>query len=82
MYILFFQLKYNKTYRTDLEYRIKIYMQDKDDVYKHNELYERGEVSFLLDINEFLDMVIPIEIMISFTYSSWSFNAVTASVIL
>lgn len=37
---------------------MKIFAQNKYNVAKHNQLYERGEVSFRLGINKFSDMTL------------------------
>ena len=37
--------------------RIKIYLENADKISKHNELFEKGEESFDMALNEFSDLV-------------------------
>ncbi|KAG8293399.1 Cathepsin L [Homalodisca vitripennis] len=54
-----FQLQHNKTYSTDMEekFRMKIFMDNKNKIAKHNTRFERGQVSFKLAMNHYGDML-------------------------
>ncbi|CAN7951091.1 unnamed protein product, partial [Ixodes pacificus] len=48
-----------KSYLSETEevFRLKIYMENRHKIAKHNEKYARGEVSYSLAMNEFGDML-------------------------
>ncbi|KAK7605322.1 hypothetical protein V9T40_007180 [Parthenolecanium corni] len=54
-----FKVKFNKTYENAIEenFRMKIFMDNKYRINKHNKRYEREEVSFTLKMNRFGDML-------------------------
>lgn len=53
------QIQFKKEYNSVIEesFRMKIYMENKHKIMKHNQLYEKNEVSYKLGMNEFGDMV-------------------------
>ncbi|CAH0720283.1 unnamed protein product, partial [Brenthis ino] len=55
-----FKLEHNKSYINEEKERVamKVFAKNKYNVAKHNQLYERGEVSFRLGINKFSDMTL------------------------
>jgi cathepsin L len=54
-----FKLRYNKTYDNGIEerFRMKIFMENKNRIAKHNALYDKGLISFKLGLNPFADML-------------------------
>lgn len=42
---------------TDESFRMKIFMENKDKIEKHNKLYEEGKVSFKMGLNKYGDML-------------------------
>ncbi|XP_046977838.1 cathepsin L-like isoform X4 [Vanessa cardui] len=52
-----FKLKHKKSYENETEerFRKKIYAENKLKVEKHNRRFERGEVTFRLDVNKYAD---------------------------
>lgn len=54
-----FQIQHKKKYDTDTEekFRMKIFMDNRHKVAKHNAKFERGEINFQLGINKYSDMV-------------------------
>lgn len=53
------QLEHKKVYENEVEerFRMKIFAENKHKVAKHNQRYERGEVSFKLSTNKYADML-------------------------
>ncbi|KAG4072621.1 hypothetical protein HA402_004710 [Bradysia odoriphaga] len=53
-----FKLRYAKVYPTKLEelHRNKIFLKNKLEIIQHNNLYELGQVSFRLGLNEYSDL--------------------------
>ncbi|CAH2085102.1 unnamed protein product [Euphydryas editha] len=53
-----FKLEYEKTYENEEEERnrMMIFLSNKYRVYKHNQLFERGQVTFRLGLNKYSDM--------------------------
>ncbi|XP_046669393.1 procathepsin L-like [Homalodisca vitripennis] len=53
-----FKLQHNKSYSSDTEerFRMKIFMDNKNKIAKHNSRFEKGEVSFKLAMNHYGDM--------------------------
>lgn len=58
-YFLFLQLSHGKQYENDVEekYRMKIYMENKRKVLRHNARHAKGEVKYKLALNHFADLV-------------------------
>lgn len=54
-----FQVEHRKEYKSEIEekFRMKIFMDNKNKVEKHNRRFHKGEVSFTLKLNHFADMV-------------------------
>jgi len=54
-----FKLTHQKQYTSETEekFRMKIFMENAHQVAKHNQLYERGLVSFKLGVNKYSDML-------------------------
>ncbi|KAK1127718.1 hypothetical protein K0M31_003211 [Melipona bicolor] len=54
-----FKLEHNKTYKNDIEdrFRMKIFMDNKHKIDKHNENYEMKKVSYKLKMNKYGDML-------------------------
>ncbi|KOX67147.1 Cathepsin L [Melipona quadrifasciata] len=54
-----FKLEYNKTYKNDIEdrFRMKIFMDNKHKIDKHNENYEMKKVSYKQKMNKYGDML-------------------------
>lgn len=54
-----FKAKHGKSYLSDTEemFRLKIYMENRHKIAKHNERYSRGEVPYSMAMNEFGDML-------------------------
>ncbi|XP_046977839.1 cathepsin L-like isoform X5 [Vanessa cardui] len=52
-----FKLKHQKSYENETEekFRLKIYAENKLKVEEHNRRFERGEVTFRLDVNKYAD---------------------------
>lgn len=52
-------MEHSKSYSNDVEekFRMKIYMENKNKIAKHNARYEKGLVSFKLEMNHYGDMV-------------------------
>lgn len=53
------QLQHRKSYNDDTEekFRLKIFMDNKHKIAKHNQLYESGQVSYKLALNKYADML-------------------------
>ncbi|XP_063216282.1 procathepsin L-like [Bacillus rossius redtenbacheri] len=54
-----FKIQHGKTYVTNVEekFRLKIFMENKRKIARHNARYERGEVTFTLGMNEYGDLL-------------------------
>ncbi|CAH0720286.1 unnamed protein product, partial [Brenthis ino] len=54
-----FKLEHKKEYESEVEerFRMKIFAENKHKVAKHNQRYERGQVSFRLATNKYADML-------------------------
>nr|XP_033338546.1 cathepsin L isoform X2 [Megalopta genalis] len=54
-----FKLEHSKTYNSEIEekFRMKIYMDNKHKIAKHNSNYEKKNVSFKLKMNKYGDML-------------------------
>jgi len=54
-----FKLKYSKKYNDLLEdrFRQKIFLENKLEIARHNQMYERGEVAFKLGLNKYADLL-------------------------
>nr|ATU82515.1 venom C1A protease 2 [Lethocerus distinctifemur] len=54
-----FKLHHKKEYKNDMEekFRLKIFMENKKKVLRHNKHYEQGVVSFKLKLNHFADLL-------------------------
>lgn len=54
-----FKAKHGKSYLSDTEemFRLKIYMENRHKIAKHNERFSRGEVSYSMAMNEFGDLL-------------------------
>lgn len=54
-----FKLEHKKVYDNEIEekFRMKIFAENKHKVAKHNQRYQRGEVSFKLSTNKYADML-------------------------
>lgn len=54
-----FQVEHKKTYKSEIEekFRMKIFMENKHHIAKHNAKYEQGLISFKLGMNKYADMV-------------------------
>lgn len=59
IYLFFFFSFAGKSYLSETEevFRLKIYMENRHKIAKHNEKYARGEVPYSMAMNEFGDMV-------------------------
>lgn len=59
IFYFFFQLHYKKFYKSEAEddFRLKIYLDNNHKINKHNERFERGEVTFKLAPNKYADML-------------------------
>lgn len=55
----FFQLEHKKEYNSEVEerFRFKIFMENKHKIAKHNQQYERGNVSYKLGVNKYADLL-------------------------
>lgn len=54
-----FKLEHKKKYQNEMEekFRMKIFMENKNKIAKHNALYEKGATSFKLGLNPYADML-------------------------
>lgn len=54
-----YKLAHGKTYENDVEekFRMKIFMENKHKIAKHNAKFARGEVSFKMGLNKYADML-------------------------
>ncbi|CAD7089017.1 unnamed protein product [Hermetia illucens] len=54
-----FKAQHKKAYSDDTEekFRMKIFVENKHKIAKHNQRYERGEVSYKLGLNKYADML-------------------------
>ena len=54
-----FQLEYGKQYKSKSEenFRMNIFLQNKEEIAKHNAEYELGMHTYTVGINQFSDMV-------------------------
>lgn len=54
-----FKATHNKLYddETEEKFRMKIFMENKHSIAKHNQLYEQGKVSFKLALNKYADLL-------------------------
>lgn len=54
-----FQAEHNKNYKSDIEekFRMKIFMDNKHKIAKHNGNYEMKKVSYKMKMNKYGDMV-------------------------
>ena len=54
-----FQLKYGKQYdsKREEDFRMKIFLQNKEEIAKHNAEYELGIHTYTIGVNQFSDMV-------------------------
>ncbi len=52
-------MQFQKKYQSDIEekFRMKIFMENKHKINRHNRLYEQGEESYQLAMNHFGDLV-------------------------
>lgn len=52
-------MEFNKTNANTIEenFRMKVFMENKYRINRHNKRYERGEVSYTMKMNQFGDMV-------------------------
>lgn len=55
---VFFQSKYCKKYKdqADDRHHMETFMNHKHEIDKHNELYDKGIVSFSMSLNEYTDL--------------------------
>lgn len=54
-----FQLQHSKNYESDTEenFRMKIFMENRYKIARHNQAYEAGHVSYKLAMNRFGDLL-------------------------
>lgn len=52
------QLKYSKDYQngTEENQRMRVFLDNKRTIDKHNDLYAKGHASYLMDINQYSDL--------------------------
>lgn len=53
------QLEHKKSYESETEenFRLKIFMDNKHKIAKHNQLYEQGSISYNLKLNKYADLL-------------------------
>lgn len=54
----FMQTKYSKNYQNEAEekFRASIFLNNKRKIVEHNELYEKGLVTFIMGVNKYSDL--------------------------
>lgn len=59
LFILRPQAEHTKQYKSDTEerFRMKIFMENKNKIAQHNQLYEKGHVSYKLALNKYGDLL-------------------------
>lgn len=58
-FLILLQLEHSKEYKSDTEerFRMKIFMENKNKIAQHNQLYEKGHVSYKLALNKYGDLL-------------------------
>lgn len=53
------QIQHNKQYDNDTEekFRLKIFMENRHKIAKHNQKFSRNEVTYQLGVNQYADML-------------------------